>query len=144
MYGFKGLIRLVSTYDTEDGDLIAMIGYDKNGKKRIFRHLILRFGEIVAGSNASSLGIKAGDILCKFNDVDLLAVSSLKELLGVLHGASENRRLVLARLKDNGAFSIFEVALPEGVIGAECLRRPVSDKQYFDLNTAVKQFSFNL
>ena len=140
IYGFDGLTRLVTIFDKEDGDLIAMAGYEADGKKHVFKHVVFRFGNISESDALASLGIATGDILCKFNDVDLWSVTSLKGFKQILSEESGNRRLVLARKDAKGGFTMFAVNLPSAIMNAEYLRRPIRDKEYIDINVAVKRF----
>ena len=142
LYGFAELTRVVTTFDREDGDLIAMTGYNANGRKRIFRHIAFRVGEVAESGAATSLGITLGDVLCKIDDVDLLSVSSQKELSEIFNEKeSKTKCLVVARKNDTGGFSIFAVDLPKGKMGIIYSQRPISDKDYFELIRGADKYS---
>ncbi len=134
MYGFPNLVRVITTFDHEDGDVIALTGYDGKGRKHIFRHMVFRVDEIVDDGIAASLGVKPGDILCGVGDDDLLSVSSPREMSGVFcERESVAKRLVVARKNDIGGFDLLTFNLPKGKMGIKYSQRPISDKDHLEL-----------
>ena len=134
LYGFPGIVRFVSIFDRDDGDLLSMTGYYANGRKQIFRHLVFDVDDLKTGGNAEKLGVRRGDILCKLNDIDLLLVSGQKELLGIFRESeSTDKQLVVARKNDFGGFCLLTFNLPNGEMGMLYSQRPISDKDHLEL-----------
>lgn len=142
LYGFAGLTRIVSTFDREDGDLIAMTGYDADNRKRIFRHMVVRISEISESGAAESVGASGGDIFCKIDDIDLLSVSSLNEMSRIFRDKEKvTKRIAVARKNGNGGFSILEFDFPKGKLGLKFSQRPISKDDYLRLMEIAEKHS---
>ncbi len=103
-------------------------------------------GRIVTPSRVRPLGmadkngIKVGDIICHYNDYDILR-SSLDVMEQVVStGMNDNKRIVIGRRNKNGQYDIIPYILPPGVLNFNLVDVPISEEYYKELEHDYKAY----
>ena len=82
---------------------------------------------------ADNNGIKVGDIICHYNDYDLLH-SDLDVMEQVVAtGMCINKRIIIARRNTNGKYDIIPYLLPPGALDSNLVDVPINEEYYKEL-----------
>ena len=82
---------------------------------------------------ADNSGIKVGDIICRYNDYDILH-SDLDVMEQVAStGMRMNKRIIVARRNTNGKYDMIPYLLPTGALDVNLVDVPISEEYYKEL-----------
>lgn len=93
-------------------------------------------GKVVALKRVSPLGIadnngiKVGDIICRYNDYDILRSDLEVMKQAVTTGMRMDKRIVVARRNANGEYDIILCLLPAGMLDVNFVDVPISEEYY--------------
>ena len=133
-YNKDGIAELTFDYDSHD-IIVNSRRFDIQGQE-IYSHVVGASGEVFIGSVAEKMGIKSGDIWCRFGDYDLREQAPIVSLFNEISSLrNKKKQLVIARRNDN-IYIIIPFELPEGPIGVR-----VEDKNIADYDKLLETYS---